>query len=122
MATLAIVNPVAGRGAGSHIWQKLRTQMAWDWSASERPGHARDLARTAADQGYARVVAVGGDGTVSEVANGLAGSDTALGIIPAGTGFDHHRKVALKPLVEISEEPEPQEEAAPAAAENPLLA
>ncbi len=40
-------------------------------------------------------------------------------IIPAGTGFDHHRKVQLKPLVEISEEPEPEEQ--PALAENPLV-
>ena len=43
-------------------------------------------------------------------------------IIPAGTGFDHHRKVRLKPLVEIEDEPEPEE--APAAltmAENPLV-
>jgi DNA-directed RNA polymerase subunit beta' len=42
-------------------------------------------------------------------------------IIPAGTGFDQHRKVHLKPLVEISEEPVEEEQAA-AAAENPLLA
>jgi len=45
-------------------------------------------------------------------------------IIPAGTGFDHHRKVRLKPLVEIQDEPEPEEApAAPAlaAAENPLV-
>jgi DNA-directed RNA polymerase subunit beta' len=44
-------------------------------------------------------------------------------IIPAGTGFDHHRKVRLKPLVEIQEEPEPVEEtpALAAAAENPLV-
>jgi len=44
-------------------------------------------------------------------------------IIPAGTGFDHHRKARLKMLVEISDEPEPEEPAAAvAAAENPLLA
>jgi DNA-directed RNA polymerase subunit beta' len=44
-------------------------------------------------------------------------------IIPAGTGFDHHRKVLLKPLVEIQDEPEPEQAPAPAmaAAENPLL-
>jgi DNA-directed RNA polymerase subunit beta' len=42
-------------------------------------------------------------------------------IIPAGTGFDHHRKVRLKPLVEIVDEPEPEEQPALAAAENPLL-
>jgi DNA-directed RNA polymerase subunit beta' len=41
-------------------------------------------------------------------------------IIPAGTGFDHHRKVQLKPLVEIPDEPEPEEQA-PAMAENPLV-
>jgi DNA-directed RNA polymerase subunit beta' len=43
-------------------------------------------------------------------------------IIPAGTGFDHHRKVRLKPLVEIQEEPEPEPAPAPlTASENPLL-
>ena len=40
-------------------------------------------------------------------------------IIPAGTGFEHHRKVSLKPLVEVPEEPEPEEQPAPA--ENPLV-
>jgi DNA-directed RNA polymerase subunit beta' len=43
-------------------------------------------------------------------------------IIPAGTGFDMHRKVQLKHLVEVEDEPEPAEPAEPAAAENPLLA
>ncbi|HET7624241.1 MAG TPA: DNA-directed RNA polymerase subunit beta' [Verrucomicrobiae bacterium] len=41
-------------------------------------------------------------------------------IIPAGTGFDYHRKVQLKPLVELPTEPEPEEQAEPAAEENPL--
>ncbi|MBK9586618.1 MAG: diacylglycerol kinase family lipid kinase [Alphaproteobacteria bacterium] len=49
------------------------------------PGHAVELSRQAAAQGYNAVVAVGGDGTVNEVVNGLAGTDTALGIILAGT-------------------------------------
>ncbi|HUA69088.1 MAG TPA: hypothetical protein VMA13_11130, partial [Candidatus Saccharimonadales bacterium] len=43
-------------------------------------------------------------------------------IIPAGTGFDHHRKARIKPLVEISDEPEPVEAAEAVGAENPLLA
>jgi hypothetical protein len=43
-------------------------------------------------------------------------------IIPAGTGFDMHRKVQLKHLVEVEDEPEPAETAETAAAENPLLA
>jgi DNA-directed RNA polymerase subunit beta' len=43
-------------------------------------------------------------------------------IIPAGTGFDMHRRAHLKPLVEIPDEPEPEELAETALAENPLLA
>ena len=43
-------------------------------------------------------------------------------IIPAGTGFDLHRKVQLKPLVDIEDEPEPEPPAEPPVAENPLLA
>jgi DNA-directed RNA polymerase subunit beta' len=43
-------------------------------------------------------------------------------IIPAGTGFDRHRKVDLKPLVEVPDEPEVEEPAEPMESENPLLA
>jgi YegS/Rv2252/BmrU family lipid kinase len=49
------------------------------------PGDATRLARECAESGYELVVAVGGDGTINEVVNGLAGSETALGVIPAGT-------------------------------------
>ncbi len=48
-------------------------------------GHATELARAAAREGRAMVVAAGGDGTIAEVANGLLGSNTALGVIPLGT-------------------------------------
>jgi diacylglycerol kinase (ATP) len=85
---LAIVNPVSGRGAGQRTWQRVRTLADWECAATAWPGHARELARRAANDGYARVIAVGGDGTVSEVVNGLAGSSVALGIIRAGTGND----------------------------------
>jgi len=84
---LAIVNPVAGRGAAARAWAQLRTLYGWDSAQTERPGHARELAASTAGV-YERVVVVGGDGTASEVANGLAHSPTAMALIPAGTGND----------------------------------
>src|SRR4051812_49629254 len=52
---------------------------------TERRGHAVELCREAADEGYDVVVAFGGDGTVNEAANGLAGSDTPLTALPGGS-------------------------------------
>ena len=49
------------------------------------PGHAEDLARRAVRDGARIVAAAGGDGTIAEVANGIAGSDAGLGVIPLGT-------------------------------------
>jgi diacylglycerol kinase (ATP) len=93
--SLIVVNPVAGKGKGARVWRSLSEMAASDCVMTERPGHARDLARTAAVQGIERVVAVGGDGTISEVAHGLAGSNTALAIIPAGTGNDCARNLGI---------------------------
>jgi YegS/Rv2252/BmrU family lipid kinase len=63
-----------------------------DWAGTEYPGHATELARQAGEQGYDLVVAVGGDGTVHEVVNGLMQvppeSRPALGIVPLGSGND----------------------------------
>lgn len=53
---------------------------------SQRPGHATDLTKRAIDEGYYAVLAIGGDGTVNEIASALRDSNTALGIIPCGSG------------------------------------
>ncbi|MFL6583559.1 MAG: diacylglycerol/lipid kinase family protein [Chthoniobacterales bacterium] len=53
--------------------------------ATSRCGDARRLAREAVTGGYRKIVAAGGDGTINEVANGLAGSDATLGLLPLGT-------------------------------------
>jgi diacylglycerol kinase (ATP) len=99
VGTFVILNPVAGRHAGPRAWQRARNGCSavadWECATTERPGHARELAQMAVERGYERVIAVGGDGTVNEVANGLAHSATLLGIIPAGTGNDVARNLGI---------------------------
>ena len=70
---------------------------AIDLARTERPGHGVELAAAAARAGAKHVVAVGGDGTVHEVANGLlrAGSDAALGVVPAGSGNDFAKLIGV---------------------------
>jgi diacylglycerol kinase (ATP) len=74
------------------LFQSLQQQYdGLDLVLTERPGHGRELAQRAAEEGYELVAAAGGDGTLHEVVNGLmrAGNgDTRLGIIPIGTGND----------------------------------
>jgi diacylglycerol kinase (ATP) len=96
--TAVILNPTAGRGAGARlsarIVQHLREYgLDFEWSATVAPGHATVLARDAVRRGIEAVVAVGGDGTVNEVLNGLARASedpngTKLGVLPIGTGND----------------------------------
>lgn len=93
MLTL-IVNPTAGSGTAAKYVEKLHAQMqasgrAYQLLLTEYPGHATELARTAAAQPDCEgVIAVGGDGTDYEVACGLMGSNVPLGIVPLGTGND----------------------------------
>lgn len=86
---LIIFNPVAGRRRASALWRVLdvliENGIKVEVAETQHAGHATELARAAALEGHAMVVAAGGDGTIAEVANGLLGSDTALGIIPLGT-------------------------------------
>ena len=97
-----ILNPAAGRGAArrveSVVARAFRAQgWAVDVARTEGPGHGQSLAAEAAGQGARHVIAVGGDGTVHEVANGLlrAGSDAALGVVPVGSGNDFAKIVGM---------------------------
>ncbi|MFM8406530.1 MAG: diacylglycerol/lipid kinase family protein [Pirellulaceae bacterium] len=94
MATERIVmiwNPKSGRGRAARRLAKVpdRWTDGWEVIASERPGHARELARELASE-CSMVVAAGGDGTVHEVAGGLLESEAncRLGILPIGSAND----------------------------------
>lgn len=84
-----IANPVAGRGAKSKV-AKVVERLRWDGHAVDLywtsvAGDAQAAAREAAQGPYDRVLAGGGDGTLNEVFNGLAGSSMPLAFIPLGT-------------------------------------
>jgi diacylglycerol kinase (ATP) len=88
--TLIIVNPYAGHEEPARLRRTLGGAFAeldapFDLVATQHAGHAADLARDAANLGYRAVAACGGDGTLAEVASGLAGSNTPLAVLPRGT-------------------------------------
>jgi YegS/Rv2252/BmrU family lipid kinase len=99
-----IVNPVAGARSTRRKWplisQRLRDAgLSFDYEYTEGVGHAIELARAAASDGYRYLVAVGGDGTVNEVANGILSSTNLrrilLGVVSTGTGSDFVRSVGI---------------------------
>ena len=85
--TIIILNPTAGTPESLRNWQERVESIARGCPicVTSHAGEAEALARRAVDEGFSRVVAAGGDGTVSQVANGLAGSNAALGLLPMGT-------------------------------------
>jgi len=97
--TVFLVNPAAENGAAGRRWPELAHEAAslglqGETRFSERPGHLTELAREAAADADL-LVAVGGDGTVNEVVNGIAGLDVELALIPRGTGGDFVRTFGI---------------------------
>jgi YegS/Rv2252/BmrU family lipid kinase len=88
---LAIINPVSGTGGKDKIPRLIETVVNHDKNdvsiiMSEYAGHARELAKQAVEDNFDVVVAIGGDGTVNEVGSSVCGTDTALAIVPCGSG------------------------------------
>ena len=95
-----ILNPVAGTGRGAKYFPQLRAILDakgvdYGYARSEHPGHAVELTRQAVAAGERRIIAVGGDGTISEVASALYGTGAVMGILPLGTGNDLARTLGL---------------------------
>ena len=110
MTTLLLVNPAAGGGKGGKAEPHALAAARKAWGDVEvirttKAGDAVDIGRQAADQGLERIIVVGGDGTIHEVANGLLGTGIEslpqLGVVPIGTGNDFARLTgthSLSPL------------------------
>ena len=86
-----VINKYSGKGRRTDLEGLIRTRCGQvgiqpTMEATQYAGHATELARQAAADGYLRVFAVGGDGTVNETANGLVRTPAAMGIIPTGSG------------------------------------
>lgn len=104
LETLAIVNPVSGRGRTRRQWPALARRLEANGVPcssvfTEEPGHARTLAAEAVEAGVETVVAVGGDGTTREVAQALLGGNVALGLLPTGGGNDFCKAVGVPPCL-----------------------
>lgn len=99
MRRLFLVNPISGRGAGLRIWRQVARVVAKDLycevAVPANTSETRLIAAEAARSGVKRVIVIGGDGTVSAVAGALAGTQTALAVIPAGTGNDYCRNTSI---------------------------
>lgn len=90
-SALLILNPAAGKGAkdvplvGEHI---LTVE-------TDYPGHATEIAAAAVESGWQRIIVGGGDGTLHEVVQSVAGTDVTLGLWPVGTANDYARSAGL---------------------------
>lgn len=96
---MVIINPNAGRRKGEKDWPKIdlllrQRGFSFEYAFSKYPRHAIDIARESVEQGFRNIIAVGGDGTVNEVVNGVflqkkvPTSEVTLAVIPVGTGND----------------------------------
>lgn len=105
---LVIVNPRSGVGRQKRIETLLRTHLnhdLYDYEVryTEFIHHGTQIAREAADDGYDIVTAVGGDGSVNDVIQGLKDSPTVLGIVPCGSGNGLARcmRIPLTPALAV---------------------
>jgi YegS/Rv2252/BmrU family lipid kinase len=100
--SVVIVNPSSARGSTGEAWPQLASDLRSQFGSfravfTKHRGDAAVLASEAARKGAKLIIACGGDGTISEVANGIlsSGKDAELGILPSGTGGDFRRTLEI---------------------------
>lgn len=97
---LIIANPISGSGAGAAALEKTRSlldaeSVSYRCETTRYPGHATELADMAIREDMDGIVCLGGDGTIFETVNGLAGRPMTLYFVPCGTGNDFTRMLNL---------------------------
>lgn len=102
---LALINPISGNESKQYVPELLCSKLDSnlfdiDIRFTQRANHASLLSKEAAEKGYYGVIAVGGDGTVNEVASALRDTDTALAIIPNGSGNGLARHLGIPMNIE----------------------
>ena len=100
--SVVIVNPSSAGGSTGEAWPQIASDLRSQFGSfravfTKHRGDAASLAREAARKGAKLIIACGGDGTISEVANGIlsSGKDAELGILPSGTGGDFRRTLEI---------------------------
>jgi diacylglycerol kinase (ATP) len=110
MKVFVLVNPLAGGGAASEIWPRIRRSLegvSFTCEYTSGPSHAIAIAERAVREGYDYLMCVGGDGTINEAVQSLACQGTVLAAMPAGTGADFARTASISSadrLVEMMKE------------------
>ena len=99
---LVIINPESAGGTTRETWPSIASDLSSHFGAfscafTGKAGEAIELAAEAARKGTKLIIACGGDGTISEVANGIlaSGKDAELGIVPSGTGGDFRKTIGI---------------------------
>ncbi|MDQ2866959.1 MAG: diacylglycerol kinase family lipid kinase [Verrucomicrobiota bacterium] len=99
MKTAVVLNPKAGSvGDVAAIRARLEALRPSEFLVSQRPEEATAFARQAAAAGVELIVSAGGDGTLNEVVNGIAETNTAIALVPLGTGNDFARSIRIPDL------------------------
>ena len=100
--SVVIVNPSSAGGSTGETWPQIASDLRSHFGSfravfTKHRGDAAALANEAARKGEKLIIACGGDGTISEVANGIlnSGKDAELGILPSGTGGDFRRTLEI---------------------------
>lgn len=105
---LFIVNPISGAKSKALIPDLIKKNIdsgkySFDIENTQRPRHAEEISKEGMNSGYKKIVAIGGDGTINEIARTLINTDTHLGIIPSGSGngLARHLRIPLNPTKAI---------------------